>query len=101
MIVEIDVSQIERDAITNRTYIEQLIGNGYAIAAVVLAKLDQSIRNATIRVGDTVNWGPQPYGAVGLHVQAIDDDGVAWCRSENGTYHTVLVSELRKPAVTA
>jgi hypothetical protein len=100
MRVEIDLTTVEHDAITTDWYRQGLVDAGFTVAALTLTKLDEAIRNATIRVGDIVSWGPQPYGANGLVVLALDDTGVAWCCSENGTYHTVLASELRKPAVT-
>lgn len=97
MRIEADLSEIEVHAVGNEAYRRDLQEKGFTIAAVLFARLDEAVRNATIRVGDIVAWGPAPYGAQGLIVLALDEAGAAWCCSENGSYHTVRVDELRKP----
>jgi hypothetical protein len=97
MRIEADLSEIEMKAVGNEDYRRDLHQAGFAVAAVLFARLDEAVRNGTIRVGDIVAWGPAPYGTQGLIVLALDEAGAAWCCSENGSYYTVRVEELRKP----
>lgn len=98
MRVELELSAIELEVVTSYAERQALRDAGMTIVAVLLARLDEAVRNATIRVGDTVSWGPPPYGADRLVVVAVDGD-IAWCRSDTGTYHTVLVAEIRKQVI--
>lgn len=96
MIVEIELSEIEKYAVLSHEYRHDVMRSGHTVAALILTKLADTVTHSDIRVGDIVAWGPRPYGATGLAVLAVDGD-IAWLRDRDGWYHHLPVSELRKP----
>jgi len=90
--VQIGLSDYEQRLLRTADLAHQMLRDGATDAALLIYKITEALNRSDVKPGDTVNWGPAPYGTRGLKLLAVHGE-IGWLLGDSG-YVTLPVAEL-------